>query len=137
MARRVDAQDEVTLSLNWPPSVNHYWNQRGQGGRYISAFGKAYREEVWVEFKRRYPGRKPLACRVGVRIFASPPDNVRRDLDNILKSILDSMQHAGVYQDDSQIDALEVYRTQEHHDAIHVIIWPLAHVPHETEMSPA
>ena len=114
----------VVLSLLWPPSVNHYW-LRSRTGNYISPFGKAYRQSVWVEFKHSYPGKSPFKNRLHVKILASPPDNKRRDLDNILKSILDSMQHAGVYEDDNQIDAIEIYRTKEHEDAIHVEVTPL------------
>lgn len=124
-----DLHDSVALSLNWPPSVNHYWNQRGQGGRFVSAFGKAYRQEVWAEFKQKYPGFKPFTGRLQVRILASPPDNRKRDLDNILKSLLDSMKHAGVYKDDSQIDVLQIYRTLSHEDAVHVTVLPMFAVP--------
>ena len=34
----------------------------------------------------------------------------KRDLDNILKSLLDSLDHAGVFDDDEQIDELHVLR---------------------------
>jgi crossover junction endodeoxyribonuclease RusA len=32
-----------------------------------------------------------------------PPDNRRRDADNVQKSVLDALQHAGVFWDDSQV----------------------------------
>jgi crossover junction endodeoxyribonuclease RusA len=38
------------------------------------------------------------------------PDRYRRDLDNVCKAMLDALGHAGVYQDDSQIDRLEIVR---------------------------
>ncbi len=41
---------------------------------------------------------------------AFPPDRRRRDLDNIQKPVLDAMQHAGVYLDDSQVDLLVTRR---------------------------
>jgi crossover junction endodeoxyribonuclease RusA len=43
-------------------------------------------------------------------ITAHPPDKRRRDLDNILKCLLDSLTHAGVWDDDSQVDELAVIR---------------------------
>ena len=43
---------------------------------------------------------------------AFPPDRRRRDLDNLLKSTQDSLAHAGVYQDDAQIDLLLVRRRE-------------------------
>jgi crossover junction endodeoxyribonuclease RusA len=47
---------------------------------------------------------------LAVHITACPPDNRRRDLDNLLKATLDAMQHAGLYDDDSQIDSLKITR---------------------------
>ena len=41
--------------------------------------------------------------KVAITIAAFPPDRRRRDLDNILKCLFDSLQHAGVFEDDSQI----------------------------------
>ncbi len=41
-----------------------------------------------------------------------PPDRRRRDLDNVLKALLDSLAHAKVYEDDSQIDVLVVDRKE-------------------------
>jgi crossover junction endodeoxyribonuclease RusA len=43
---------------------------------------------------------------------AFPPDRRRRDLDNLLKALLDSIEHAGVYEDDSQIDLLVARRRE-------------------------
>ncbi|NBW20709.1 MAG: RusA family crossover junction endodeoxyribonuclease [Caulobacteraceae bacterium] len=48
---------------------------------------------------------------VRVVIEAFPPDRRKRDLDNILKSLLDALTHAGVWEDDSQIEDLRIYRS--------------------------
>jgi len=48
--------------------------------------------------------------RLSVFIEAFPPDKRKRDLDNVLKSLLDALQHAGVYADDCQIDRLSIIR---------------------------
>jgi crossover junction endodeoxyribonuclease RusA len=45
-----------------------------------------------------------------VEIEAWPPDKRKRDLDNILKSLLDALTYAGIWEDDSQIDDLRIYR---------------------------
>jgi len=41
-------------------------------------------------------------------VIVHPPDRRRRDVDNCLKSLLDSLQHGGAYQDDSQIVRLSI-----------------------------
>ena len=56
-------------------------------------------------------GYKPLgASRIGIYITARPPDNRRRDLDNLYKALLDALQAARIYDDDSQIDDLQITR---------------------------
>lgn len=47
---------------------------------------------------------------VSVDIVAYMPDRRRRDLDNILKSLLDSLTHAGVWDDDDQVHDLRIRR---------------------------
>jgi crossover junction endodeoxyribonuclease RusA len=37
-----------------------------------------------------------------------PPDNRRRDLDNVLKAVLDAIEAAGIIEDDSQVRRLEL-----------------------------
>jgi crossover junction endodeoxyribonuclease RusA len=96
------------IVLPWPPSVNTYW--RSVGGKVlISAEGRKYRDAVaamaLVSLWPRFPTE-----RVKVEIEAWMPDRRRRDLDNILKSLLDSLTHAGVWDDDSQVDDLRIFR---------------------------
>jgi crossover junction endodeoxyribonuclease RusA len=45
---------------------------------------------------------------VTVDVCADRPDNRRRDLDNLLKPLLDAMEHAGVYVNDSQVHDLHI-----------------------------
>jgi len=98
----------MVIELPWPPSVNHYW--RRQGNTYfVSSEGKAYRDELYYRCAQ-YRGLFAPEQRLSVAIEAYPPDKRRRDLDNILKSLLDSLQYAGVYADDSQIDFLAIKR---------------------------
>ena len=68
----------------------------------ISKRGRAYRESVRSALRGVGHGL-PISGPVCVRIEAFPPDRRRRDLDNLLKAIGDSLEHAEVYHDDSQI----------------------------------
>lgn len=101
---------EIVLQLPWPPSINHYW-RHSKNGHYISAEGKAYRELVYYSCNP-YRNKFQSSCRLHVSIEAYPPDRRKRDLDNILKSLLDALQHAKVYEDDSQIDFLSIRRNE-------------------------
>jgi crossover junction endodeoxyribonuclease RusA len=47
---------------------------------------------------------------VSVEIDVFPPDKRVRDLDNILKPLLDAMTAAGCWHDDSQVANLRVTR---------------------------
>ena len=102
----------MTINLPFPPSVNMIWRTMVRGKRaitYMSADGKEYRNDVRVRVLESGI-RSTLTGRLTVEILIHPPDRRKRDIDNSLKALLDSMQHAGVYKDDSQIDWLLVRR---------------------------
>ncbi len=100
----------IALTLPYPPSVNRYWRSV-QGRVLISKEGRQYRDAVFAAVFGK-PGSKAVsgADRVRFRMIVNPPDRRRRDLDNTLKAVCDSLTHAGVWQDDSQVDELTVTR---------------------------
>lgn len=98
----------IELTLPWPPSTNTYY-RNVMGKTLISAKGREYRAAV-VEQVLIQRGAKRLGGRLIVAIEAHVPDKRRRDLDNLLKGTLDSLTHAGVWLDDSQIDSLTISR---------------------------
>jgi crossover junction endodeoxyribonuclease RusA len=53
---------------------------------------------------------EPLRGSLLVHVAVHPPDLRRRDLDNAMKALLDALAHGGVYEDDGQIDRLEIER---------------------------
>lgn len=90
----------ITITLPWPPSVNHYW-RTWRGRMLISRQGRAYRARVGEILKAA--GLAPQAGPLAVHVELYPPDRRKRDVDNTFKAIGDSLQHGGAFQDDSQI----------------------------------
>ena len=110
----------IVIDLPWPPTANTYW--RRNGGRYfISKRGQDYREYV-AKACYAYQGLFVAEDRLRVKIKAYPPDKRKRDLDNLFKSTLDSIQHAGLYVDDCQIDKLSIERMPEHEGKISICV---------------
>lgn len=104
----MDESRKMVITVPWPPSVNHYW-RRFRDRFYITKEGIYYRVEV-TKLAKSYKGFFNEDDSIKVEIKAFPPDRRRRDLDNVLKCLLDSLQHAEVYNDDSQIDDLHITR---------------------------
>lgn len=96
------------LTLPYPPSINSYYGRTRSGHVYIKEKGLNYRKFVVDNFKTS----QTLDCKLQLEVFLFPPDHRKRDLDNILKCLLDSFTHAGIYKDDSQIDILIVRRKE-------------------------
>ena len=97
----------ISITLPYPPSVNHYWRQF-RGRAILSAKGRAYRVAVLAAVLEA--GRPRVEGRLSIEIRLTMPDRRKRDLDNVQKAILDGLGHAGVYEDDSQIDRILVER---------------------------
>lgn len=113
----------IQLLLPWPPSVNNYWHARGNT-RYISKAGREFREAVAEECAEQ--GIVGLEGRLAVHVALFPPDKRKRDVDNVLKALLDACEHAGCYESDSQIDELHVVRqATEKGGSCTIVILPL------------
>ena len=91
---------QLLIELPWPPSVNSYYRHVGRRVL-ISRKGREYRRDICAIISSLHI--KTFVGDLEMIVDAYPPDNRRRDLDNIQKSLWDSLQHAGVYKDDSQI----------------------------------
>jgi crossover junction endodeoxyribonuclease RusA len=92
-----------SLSLPWPPSVNHYWIRQRQGFR-VSDEGQAFRFAVSSIHRRGHVIIDP----VRVLLEFTQPDRRRRDLDNLAKCVLDALTKASVWMDDSQVHDLRM-----------------------------
>ena len=98
----------VTFTLPFPPSINDYYRRRVKGGVYIDSTGQAFRKAVVERLSFIFKGGKPTTSDIEMQVEMYPKDRRRRDVDNILKPLLDAMEHAGVYKNDSQIKKLTI-----------------------------
>lgn len=96
------------LSLPLPPSINTYW-RKSPRGMYITKEGRTFRQKV-AEIVAERNAMKFGASRLFVSMRVSMRDKRRADIDNRIKAMLDALVHAGVFDDDSQVDTLYVTR---------------------------
>jgi crossover junction endodeoxyribonuclease RusA len=94
--------------LGFPPTVNNYY-VKTQRGVFISQKGRKYREAVAEAINGQMAGLY-IQDKILVEVILYPPDNRKRDLDNYMKSLLDALTQSGLWEDDSLIDQLFVYR---------------------------
>ena len=95
----------LELELPYPPSVNHYFRMVGRRVL-ISREGRAFRTRVCSTLAAM--GVRPMDGRLALEIEVYPPDNRRRDIDNVQKALLDALEHGGAYWDDSQVVRLTI-----------------------------
>src|SRR6516164_4193510 len=105
----VEAIVMFEVVLPYPPSINHYWRRVGPR-TLISREGRRFRERVLAILAARRI--EPLVGPLAVEVDIHPPDNRRRDIDNVQKALLDALQHGGAYEDDSQIVRLTIEKRQ-------------------------
>lgn len=103
--------NEYTFSLPYPPSANRYY-RHSRGFNYISKEGKEYREKV-KDLIKLINLKINLKCRVSITVYIAPPDNRRRDIDNIGKALFDALTYSGFWADDSQVDAMKFVRCRK------------------------
>ena len=109
-------------TLPYGPSMNMYWRSRvivpkdypkrkAFANTYVSEEGIAFQMSVKAIVHAKAFGLK-LTGRLAINLLINPPDKRARDLDNLLKPILDALMYAGLYEDDSQFDAIFIRRGQ-------------------------
>ena len=108
--------------LPWAPSLNNAYANRlarvkrgPKAGkpymaRMLSKEGEAYRAAVRVAVRAGHAAPPRLQGRLAITVLACPPDRIRRDLDNHQKVLFDALTLAGVVGDDSQYDAIAIFR---------------------------
>lgn len=106
----------ASFKLPMPPSGNRYWRHLPNRSKpVLSSDAKAYRRVVKKMIMSDIAGKPwaknyPLTKRLFLLAQFVFQDKRIRDLDNYQKQLLDAIKHAGIYNDDSQIDAIYAYR---------------------------
>lgn len=84
---------------------------------YINARGRRFPNKKAVDYKIKVQdividqqARKFGSSPISLQIWVYPPDRRKRDISNIIKIVEDSLQDAGIYDDDFQINLLVVER---------------------------
>ncbi len=97
---------DIVIFLPYPISVNNYYYK----GRILTKKGREYTENVsHAAYEQGVKGLR-LSMHIHLSVIIYPPDKRIRDLDNIMKSLQDSLTKAEVWEDDKLIDQLSLYR---------------------------
>lgn len=122
-----------TYTLPWPPTTNTYY--RFTGGRpKLSKTGRAYRQLTAMKIRTQGRPVDPIQGPAHVKLTLHPPDDRRRDADNYLKALLDTLVTSGVLADDcrGQIEQITVtWADRRHSDGgrVRVTITPYLGTP--------
>ena len=97
---------EITLLLPMPTSTNRL-HRHARGRTYISA---AYAEWMRTAYPlaRIQARERSIQNRFGLRVDA--PAGTRKDLDNLLKAVLDLAQAISIVKNDSRSDSVSIQR---------------------------
>lgn len=108
------------IELPAPPSANTHWRRGPNRSKdiekrrrmpvitHISRKGKEYRVTVGKEFLAA--GLPTLHGRLRVAVLYCAPDKRARDVMNYEKPLIDALEAAGAFDDDSQIDDFRIVR---------------------------
>ena len=92
---------EIRLSSLPVPKTNRYIRKRG-GKVFKPPRVKNWEVRALWEIKNQYSG-KPLDGKLSMEVILILPNNRKRDIDNMLKSLWDALEKGGVINNDNQI----------------------------------
>ena len=101
-------EHEVRLELPLPPSANHRYVRRRDGGLALRPEARDYDAFVLEALGRDRP-RVPAQAGVEIHVSLTVDTPRRRDLDNVLKQLLDSLGRCLGF-DDQQVVAIKAFK---------------------------
>lgn len=97
----------MLLNLPLPPSVNAIYKTTRTGRTYLSKEAKNYKKEIlYLCQKNKFNIAINYLIELDIKIFKK--NKRERDVDNYLKITFDSLQDAGVFQNDNLIKKLTI-----------------------------
>lgn len=101
--------NEQTFIVPWPPTLNTYYSV-AHGRKIMSAAGRNYKIAIRnaLGLIRPYPRFGDARLSVTMRLI--PKTRAKTDIDNRCKAIFDNLKELGVFDDDSQIYHLEIFK---------------------------
>ena len=101
--------EDIVLHLPFPPTINSYYKMTRNGQRYLDKAVREFRAKVAESINEQCPSLH-LDYPLFMEVYLFMPDRRKRDVDNYMKGLLDSLTEAGLWEDDSLIDQLHIYR---------------------------
>jgi crossover junction endodeoxyribonuclease RusA len=89
---------EISLTLPWPPSINHYWRRAGKV-IHVSTEGTRFGRRVGIAVRGQFRSA-PIDQPVAVLVEAWGPRASWGDVDNRVKPLLDALTKAELWTDD-------------------------------------
>lgn len=108
----------MRLILPYPPSDNTYYAVV-RGRKVISKKGREFKNDVFKKCQGMASFNKK---RIEINVVTHPKDRRIRDINNIWKSLCDSLTFAGIWDDDEQIDKAFIKRGEIDEDKIGYIV---------------
>jgi crossover junction endodeoxyribonuclease RusA len=93
---------KIEFKLPWPPSVNNYYG-RNKRKVYLRPKVRKYFETAVFEMFIQIGKPDKFTGKIKILRDIYPPDKRRRDEDNIVKALNDTLMKANLIEDDSQI----------------------------------
>ena len=99
---------QTSFALPFPPSMNTMW-RNFRGHTVMSKAGREFRESV-IQYVIDNNIPKFGDRKLKITLILRPRDKRKIDIDNRIKAVLDALEHAGVFDDDFQVDHIEMIR---------------------------
>lgn len=100
-----EAISPIYLELPFPPSVNNLFiNGKAGKGRFPSPTYRAWKTEA--SLRAHLSSSQRIEGPFAVQINAVRPDRRRRDIDNLIKPLVDLLVSQGIVTDDSEMQQI-------------------------------